>query len=395
MQQNQFFQRKIYKTLKEHLKSHHITVLTGMRRTGKTTLIQRLFNDISSNNKILLDLERLDTRELFSQKNYENIIVNLQQRGLNTNQKLYLLLDEIQLALNAPSVMKYLYDKYSIKFIVTGSSSYYIKNLFSESLAGRKKIFELYPLDFGEFLTFKKMPYEETDFLKSSFNVYEFERLKELYEEFIVFGGFPEVVLLPSQQEKQDLLQDIITSYLSIDIKTFSDFRKSEDVYRLIKMLGARIGTRLDYSKLSRLTGLSRITVQSYVDLFDKTYLIARVPVYTHNRDREIVKAQKIYFSDTGLANILAEPGSGAQFENTLFTQLRHKGDLRYFALKTGREIDFVLDKTALEAKENPTESDKKNLENLSKLAGLAAFQVIGRYQSPMFKDYIWGGDIR
>src|SRR3989338_11540272 len=151
------YPRKLYPFLNEHLGKKQITVITGMRRTGKTTLLKQLLADIPTANKIYVDLERIDNREMFLEKNYDAIIYNLRQRGLDIKHKVFVGLDEIQLAPNLPSVLKYLYDNYDIKFIVTGSSSYYIKNLFTESLAGRKKVFELYPLDFGEFLVFKEV----------------------------------------------------------------------------------------------------------------------------------------------------------------------------------------------------------------------------------------------
>lgn len=391
-----YFQRKIHSDLKKHLKKKQITVITGMRRTGKTTLVKQLLIDISSDNKIYFDLERLDNRELFSEKNYDSIIYALKQKGLFFDKKVYIILDEIQLAKNIPSVLKYLYDNYNIKFIVTGSSSFYIKNLFTESLSGRKKIFELYPLDFGEFLTFKKVYSRENKIFHQEFNSSEYQQLKQYYEEFIEYGGFPEVVLAISNSEKKDLLSDIISSYVNIDIKSLADFRSQKNIYALIKMLASRVGTRIDYSKLSRLVRISRITVQNYVDFFEKTYLITRLSVLTRSPDREIVKAQMLYFCDSGLANILYDIDGGSKFENAVFSQLRHKGELRYYALKNGREIDFILDgKTAFECKETPTKSDKKQLGNLSNLAGIKKHYLIGRYQSPKFKDYIWAGDIR
>ena len=391
-----YFQRKIHSDLKKHLKKKQITVITGMRRTGKTTLVKELLTDISSDNKIYFDLERLDNRELFSEKNYDSIIYALRQKGLFFDKKAYIILDEIQLAKNIPSVLKYLYDNYNIKFIVTGSSSFYIKNLFTESLSGRKKIFELYPLDFGEFLTFKKVYNRESKIFHQKFNSSEYQRLKQYYEEFIEYGGFPEVVLAVNNSEKKDLLSDIISSYVNIDIKSLADFRSQKNIYALIKMLASRVGTRLDYSKLSRLVRISRITVQNYIDFFEKTYLIARLPVLTRSPDREIVKAQMLYFCDSGLASILYDISGGAKFENAVFSQLRHKGELRYYALKNGREIDFILNNSvALEAKETPTSFHKKALRDLASIAGLKKSELIGRYQSPKFKDYIWGGDIR
>ncbi|MBU4141523.1 ATP-binding protein [Patescibacteria group bacterium] len=391
-----FYFRKIYPELKKHFDSRQITVITGMRRSGKTTLAEHLLLEGDSGNKLYIDLQRLDNQELFSHKNYDNIMLELGRRGLDGKKKMFIALDEIQLIPEIAGAIKYLYDHYNIKFIVTGSSSYYLKNLFSESLAGRKKIFELFPLDFGEFLVFKNIAFKEENFFELEFSNAEYERLRVYYEEYLEFGGFPEVVLSETDEEKKDLLKDIISSYVNIDIKSLADFRKGKNVYNLIKMLAVRAGSRVDYAKLSRLAGISRQTVTSYIDFFEKTYLLRRAPVFTASPDREIVKAQKLYFSDNGILNVLADLSGGAKFENALFCQLRHKGEIRYYSLKSGREIDFVLDgKMALEAKETPAEKDKNELSVLSQIAGLKKFRLIGRYPSPGFKDYIWGGDVK
>ena len=134
-----FYTRKIYPHLLEHSDSEIVTVLTGIRRSGKTTLIKQLLLDIKNKNSLFFDLQRADNRELFDQKNYDSIREAFIARGLTPDQTMIIALDEIQLSKEIPGVMKYLSDHYKIKFIVTGSSSYYLKNLFSESLAGRKK----------------------------------------------------------------------------------------------------------------------------------------------------------------------------------------------------------------------------------------------------------------
>lgn len=390
------YRRKIYDKLKEHLEKSQITVLTGMRRTGKTTLLKQLLSEIPSTNTLYLDLENIANREIFSEKNYDNVLLALAQRGLRIEEEMFVALDEIQLCPPAVSVLKYLYDHHPIKFIITGSSSYYLKNLFTESLAGRKTLFELYPLDFGEFLAFKGVPFVARDFRATRFSQPEYERTQAYYDEFIRFGGFPEVVLETNEAHKRSILEDILSSYVNIDIATLADFRKDAQIYALMKMLAARVGTRLDYAKLSRLVGISFVTAQNYIDFFEKTFLIARVPVLSTKADREITKAKKLYFSDTGLANVLADLSSGAQFENALFTQLRHQGALQYYALKNGREIDFILDGAlALESKETTMEADKSALFGLAEQAGVAQRQLIGRHPSPTFTDFVWGGEIR
>lgn len=391
------FPRKIYQQLKAHLDEKEITVLTGMRRTGKTTLVKQLLNDIASDNKIYIDLQILANQDLFSPRNFDAIVENLKQRKININERAYVVLDEIQLVKEIPGILKYINDNYNIKFIVTGSSSYYLKNLFAESLAGRKKIFELFPLDFGEFLVFKGVKAEEiNDWRDHKFDAAEYSWLHAYYDEFSRFGGFPQVVLSESENDKQDRLNEILTSYVNTDIASLADFADRKDAFTLMKMLSGRIGTKLDYSKLSRLSGISRARVKDYLELFVGTYLVSTVPVFTNNPDKEIVKAEKLYFCDSGLVGILSDVGSGAKFENTVYSQLRQRGNIQYFSLKTGKEIDFIFDgKLALEVKETPTITDLNNLSNLSSAAGIADYRLIGKNQLLDFGDYIWGGSIR
>lgn len=389
------YTRKIYQSLLEHSESPLVTVLTGMRRTGKTTLITQLLSDIPNKNSLFIDLQRPDNRELFQQKNYDGIYESLIARGLSKDKPMIVALDELQLAPDCPSAIKYLTDHQKIKFIVTGSSSYYLKNLFSESLSGRKKIFELFPLDFGEFLTFKGISFSETQWQKKSFDKNEYHRLTPYYEEFIRFGGFPQVVLAQSESTKKDILLDIMSSYVNIDIRSLADFSDERNLFTLAKLLANRVGSRIEYNTISKLTGIGRPTVTNYITFFEKTYLIHTVPVFTNNATREIVKSKKLYFCDTGLANTLAEISSGAQFENTVYNQLSKLGTIQYYALKTGNEIDFILNsETALETKETPTDNDLSNLSRLADSAGLKRFRVISRHISTRFDDYLWGGSI-
>ncbi len=150
------YTRKLFKQLIKEIDSKSITVLTGMRQVGKTTLMRSVFDCIDSDNKTFLDLENPLNQKIFEEENFDNILINLENFGINSKDKAYLFLDEIQLIPNLVKAIKYLYDHYQIKFFLTGSSSFYLKGLFPESLAGRKIIYELFPLDFEEFLIFKK-----------------------------------------------------------------------------------------------------------------------------------------------------------------------------------------------------------------------------------------------
>lgn len=397
-----FIERQIHKKIRNFLKERQIIVITGMRRVGKTTLVKELLREIESENKVYIDLQQVENREMFSDKNFDNILLQLKNKnGLDLSQKMYIAIDEIQLVPELPGIIKYLYDHNDIKFIVTGSSSYYMKNLFTESLSGRKIIFEVYPLDFEEFLNFKNIKHGNGgDFLISTISGSGYGFFKAYYEEFIEYGGFPEVVLANSLEVKKEMLRDIINSYINIDVETLSDFKKKEDFYKLVKILAGQVGSRLDYAKLSKIVGISDVTLRNYLKFLEDTYLIRRISVFTNSREKEITKAQKLYFSDTGLANILADLSGGAKFENTIFNQLKHFGEVRYYALKTGREIDFILKRdkealVALEVKETPTYFDVENLVKIASVAGIKKTMIIGKNEAPNFTDYIWGGDIR
>jgi predicted AAA+ superfamily ATPase len=391
------FKRKIQDELISHLENKQVTVLTGMRRTGKTTLVKELMRMSKIKQKFFYDLERLDNRRLFSLENYEDIILSLSQQGIDFNEKILIVLDEIQLVSNIPSVIKYLYDHYDIKFICTGSSSYYIKNKFQESMAGRKKIFEIHPLDFGEFLEFNQVTFLATeDIFNLKNNISEFERLRAYYETFIEFGGFPEVVLNLPKSDKVDLLKDILNSYINIDIIQLSDIRKTNELDQLIRLLATRIGTKLDFSKLSSASKLSRPTVENYLYFLENTFLIKTIPVYSLNPDREIVKARKIYFRDTGLAGICTPLSGGAMFENTVFNQLSHFGEVSYYQMKNGNEIDFIINKTfSFEVKETGNEPDYNRMMRLSENLNITQGKIISRNIVNKFDGLVWGGMIR
>jgi len=150
-----FITRDILPKLEAELDKKEATVITGMRRVGKTSLLNHLFDQIESKNKAIFDLENPLHRRVFEEENYDAIWNNLAQYNLSNKEKAYILIDEIQNLPEISIIVKYLYDHFNVKFILTGSSSYYLKNLFPESLSGRKIVFEVYPLTFSEFLQFK------------------------------------------------------------------------------------------------------------------------------------------------------------------------------------------------------------------------------------------------
>lgn len=393
------FYREIYNDILQHLSKKQVTVITGMRRVGKSTAVRYLIEEGKLENYIYLDCERVEIRILFNKPDYEKIKEELELMGIDFSKSCLIAIDEIQLVENLPSVIKYLYDTYNVKFVVTGSSSYYIKNTFSESLSGRKRIFEMSPLNFKEFLQFKglwKDMYQRYAWTK--FNRAWYNLAKDWYEEYIKFGGFPEVVLESDDSDKKELLKDIVNSYIELDVKLLADYKVSEDLYKLVKLLSVRSGNKVDYSKLSSISGINRNKITSYIYLLEYTYLIYQISPFTKNIDKEISQQKKLYFADTGILNLLSgnKLSSGQIFENTIAAQLKPFQELNYYQRKTGQEIDFILnEETAIEVKETPVEQHKSLLNQRAASIKMEKKNLIGRHPSPNeFEDFIWGGSI-
>lgn len=386
-------QRDIYKEIKPYFDSPEAVVITGMRRTGKTTLLRHIYEQISSTNKLFVDLENTLNRKYFEEEDYERIRLNFEFLGLNFKKKAYLFLDEIQLVKNVPSIVKYLEDNYQVKFFLTGSASFYLRNLFSESLSGRKYIFELFPLNFKEFLALKG---ERINIPLSSTNMSEsvFQTLDRLYDEFLKFGGFPGVVAKENFQEKKKALDDIFSSYFQLEVVQLGDFRKTSIVRDLILLLMQRVGSRIDIQKLSSELGVSRPSIYEYLAFLEGTYFIHLIKPYSKNKDVEIRGSEKVYICDSGLLNNTMQVDEGTLFENNIFQLLRPRGKLNYYQKGKSREIDFILNgKESYEVKIRPSLHDLSSLKNSSKALGIKDFRLVSKSYTSL-SDTFYGFNI-
>lgn len=391
------YQRSIFPALEEHLSEKEVTVITGMRRVGKTTALRYLLDKTPHENKLYLDLERLEDRAIFTQNNFSEIQKDLEIKGIDFSKLSVIALDEVQLVPDVASFIKYYHDHFPVKFLASGSSSYYLRNRFTESLAGRKRVFELYPLDFTEFLLFRSVDAKPLmNFRMQPYRRTLYALYKPHYEEFIQFGGFPEVALADSAERKRQYLKDVLNSYIELDVKLLADYSIIDNLYKLVSLLASRIGSKLDYSKIGSLLGLSRHKVKEYIHLLERTYFLHLVQPYSGSIDRAIAQQQKVYLADTGLVNQLAQIDSGSLFENAIAVQLLKTNELNYFQLKSGQEIDFIVNKkTAVEVKETPTPQDLKILKDRATMLGLEDTILAGRYPPGSdFEDFIWGGTV-
>jgi len=376
--------RLILKKIQPYFNSPEAIIITGMRQTGKTTILNFIYEQFEERNKIFLDLENPINRKHFEENNYERIKKTFEILGIDFTKKAFIFCDEIQFVRNLPSVAKYFIDHYKVKFFLTGSASFYLKNLFTESLAGRKFIFELFPLSFSEFLLFKnvglKIPQDVKDITQSVF-----ESISYLYDEYILFGGFPGVVLKTSITEKKKALEEIFTSFFQLEVVQLGDFRKNEAIRDLILLLIQRIGKKLDIQKISKELKLSRSTLNGYISFLESTYFIKTIKPYSKGRNTEIRKMPKVYLCDSGLASHFAKLDTGIIFENSVFQNLRLMGEVTYYQRKSGREIDFILDKKrAYEVKLNPQESDLRKLKGIAKELNLESFTIVSKNYSEL-----------
>jgi predicted AAA+ superfamily ATPase len=382
------FDRKILKQVESQLDSKEIIVITGMRRVGKTTLLQMIYDKITSNNKVFLDIENILEQKIFEETDFNNIWANLRAYGITNKEKSYIFLDEIQAMPKIVKAIKYLYDHYDAKFFLSGSSSYYLKNLFPESLAGRKIIFELFPLTFEEFLLFKGIQKESHSTFKDKVehkNLITFEKVTKYFEEYLTFGGFPQVVLEDGESQKKLFLKDIFTSYFEMDVRKMADFRQMSAFRDLLLLLMQRVGSKLEISKLSSEIGVSRETVYSYLSFLEGSYFIFRIPPYSRNVDREVSGTKKIYFCDNGIINLFGKVSDGALLENAVFKNIYQHGKINYYQKRSGAEIDFILsDKMiAFEVKKRANNQDYRRLEKLSQSLNMNEYYVISQDFSP------------
>jgi predicted AAA+ superfamily ATPase len=360
------YTREVFPKLERELEKKEVTIITGMRRVGKTTALVHLYDLVTSENKAIFDLENPLHRKVFEEENYDSVWNNLLQFGLSNKQKSYIFLDEVQNHPEISRVIKYLYDHWDVKFILTGSSSYYLRNLFPESLAGRKIIFEMFPLTFGEFLVFKdvKRTTAESFVQKaSSKNKISYEQLAPYYREYLLYGGFPSVVLEQSTERKKVLLSEIFTSYFEKDAKNLADFKDMSKLRDLILLLVPRIGSRIEILKLATTLSLSRETIYSYLSFLEQTYFISLLPRHSGSIDRQAAGSKKLFMCDSGIAGVLGRPSEGQLFEQSVFQNLRPNHTLSFYNRDGGMEIDFIADENvALEVKMSASQQDLTNL---------------------------------
>ena len=344
------YTRHLEVQLKNHfLEYKQAIVLLGARQVGKTTLLKRIFSTASY---LLVDNEQ-------TKKILESYDINSYKQVLGDSKQL--LIDELHLLTDPGRAVKIIYDQIpNIQLIVTGSSTLQIKNKSSESMAGRKIEYHLFPLTFSEYLVQKGIETQLnhsifTNIINPSKPISRLFSFREILDYVLVYGLYPEVMTLTDPKRYLQELSDSVLFKDIVELNLIDNRRKAKE---LLKLLAYQIGNLINYSEISNQLGIDRRTVERYIDIFEQSYIIFRIYPYSRKKRDEIGKTQKVYFYDLGLRNAIIDnfdtgnlrPDFGAMFENFIMTELLKTISyenlditLNYWRLKSGAEVDIVL----------------------------------------------------
>ncbi|MEM6396036.1 MAG: ATP-binding protein [Bacteroidota bacterium] len=339
--------RILENTIKSRLFSGKAIILIGPRQVGKTTLIRSIVADreeptvwLNGDNQEIRDLlERVNTatwRRIIGDAKI--LVIDEAQRIEDIGIKLKLVTDQIP----------------EVQLIASGSSAFEMANRINEPLTGRKWEYKLYPLYFGEL---------EADL--------GFVNENQLLEQRMIYGYYPEVVT--GAPDEREILTNIAESYLFRDVYSWGNIRKPEKLTALIQSLAYQLGNEVSYNELSKTVGLDNETVENYIQLLERAYIIYRLPPLSRNLRKELKTKRKIYFYDNGIRNAIIsqfQPLSnrqdvGALWENYILSErlkylsyYRLYGNRFFWRTSDQQEIDYVEERDgkmwAAELKWNP-----------------------------------------
>lgn len=352
-----YYPRNLENKLKDSFTGKKISIIIGPRQSGKTTLLKMLHRELAQPG-LFIDLDIFENRSTF--KSYSNVIKFLRFNGYDEKKPFLLFLDEFQGVPNIDMILKNLYDNQpNLKIVASGSSSLEIIANLKESLAGRKQIFNLYPLNFDEFIRFKdsaladKLKAVDSQKLPESVK----KQLNDYVKEFCIFGGYPEVTLAKNPEEKKELIRSILDLYVKKDLITVLKIKNPDGAFNILRYLAINMGSILNFSDLRSSQNIDINTLKRYLNLLNETFIVKTIPPFFKNKNKEIVRAPKIYYIDPGVRNYFLKnytefdnrTDQGFLIENFIFSQLQKKSDflteIKYWRDKNNREIDFIVER--------------------------------------------------
>lgn len=342
--------RRLFEDLKGHLDKKEISIIVGPRQVGKTTLMKEL----------IVHIQKIGGKSIFLNLDYEpdKVYLESQDSLINKlhlefgNQHAYVFIDEIQRKKDAGLFLKGLYDiDLPYKFIVSGSGSLELKESIHESLAGRKRMFELSPIDFFEFIDFRT-DYAYTNRLQDFF-VIEKTKTADFLKEYLNYGGYPRVILSSTTTEKSQVISEIFSSVIERDISILLNINRPDAFSLMIKLLSSQNGMLVKHSELAKQVGVSASVIKKYIWYAEKTFITYTLSPFSSNKQKEILKSPIPYFYDIGMRNFsIGQFGSVPQstgfiFQNIVANMLRSSLEpiqsLHFWRTTNGAEVDFII----------------------------------------------------
>ena len=279
--------RHLENKIQSLLEGKKAIIVMGARQVGKSTLLHQMLG--TRQDVLWLNGDDLDVQDLFSNMTSTRI------RAILGNKRI-LVVDEAQRIANIGLRLKLITDQIpNVQVIATGSSSFELASKVNEPLTGRKREFHMYPLTFGEMV-------HHTQFLEEV----------RMIPHRMIYGYYPEVVSNPG--DERTTLKELSESYLYKDILSLDSINKPDKLVRLLKALALQIGSQVSYNEIGTLIGLDSKTVERYVDILEKSFIIFRLGTFSRNLRNELKASRKIYFWDLGIRNAVI--GNLAQIEN-------------------------------------------------------------------------------
>jgi len=351
-------------------------ILTGARQTGKTTILIMLKNFLESKGLgcYYFNLENPDYLKSFNKHPF-----NLFEFLPVSKSKQFVFVDEIQYLNHPTNFLKLLYDekKYKIKIFASGSSAFYIDKKFKDSLVGRKFLFEIYPLNFTEFLLFNN----QEELLKQrdkKLSPYYREPLLKFWKTYLTYGGYPKVALQEHDDSKRIILEEIGSSYVKKDVME-AGIKNTDKYFFILKILAGQTGSLLNSQEMANTLGMAHKTVEEYLYVMKKSYQVAFIAPYYKNLRKELTKMPKAYFYDLGLRNfflsnyneISKRMDKGAYLENIAFreflNQTKNIDKIKFWRTQDKKEVDFIIETKAFEIKFNASDIKKKKYERFKR----------------------------
>ncbi len=328
-----YLNRSIAPKILKSLKPNKVAVIQGARRTGKTILIRQILSEIDEP-YILLNGEDFSIQETLAHKSVQNY-----KNFLGT--KKLLIIDEAQNVDEIGKIAKLMVDEIpQLNIILTGSSSFDLSNKTGEPLTGRKSTFFLYPFSENELSQME-----------------DFFQKKDNLKHRMIYGNYPELLHLPDNEKKQDYLNEMINSYLLKDILIHEKIRNSSKIINLLRLLAFQIGSQVSLQELGKKLSMSKNTVERYLDLLSKVFILFKVEGFSRNLRKEITKTARWYFYDNGIRNALIahfnplelRNDAGPLWENYMISERvkflsNHRIFLNFYFWRTydKQEIDWV-----------------------------------------------------